>query len=178
MISPQILQWLQVEAAKSDQTTNVARLQALRREKSEMERLQRKLDLMYEDRLDGRISPSMYDRLASETCKQLETARQEEKLAEDGERVAVQTAVEWMAEISEAARQFSDESASGQNSFLRLVVGRASWQGGELRMSLKKPFEILRLSNSASVGDLRRLEETGPSFDNWRRGGDSNPRYP
>ena len=44
-------------------------------------------------------------------------------------------------------------------------------------MLLREPFQELRLSNSGSDRNSRDFDPNGSNFNNWRRGGDSNPRY-
>jgi site-specific DNA recombinase len=58
VIPREVLEWLQEELVASDLTERAAREQALRREQTELERLQSRLDVLYEDRLDGRIDAS------------------------------------------------------------------------------------------------------------------------
>jgi hypothetical protein len=61
---------------------------------------------------------------------------------------------------------------------LRIVLGTAIWQGGELRMSFQPPFEQLQLSNSASTRNGKAIPRNGVVFDNWRCRRDSNRRRP
>jgi hypothetical protein len=65
VIPPTILQWLEGKLVTSDQTEQAAREQALRRQQAEVERLQARLDVLYEDRLDGRIDAGVYDQKAA-----------------------------------------------------------------------------------------------------------------
>ena len=80
-----------------------------------------------------------------------------------------------MLRTSQAAEEFPDASGAEQRQLLRLVLKEASWKGGELRMSLREPFEKLRLSNSVTVTNYEGLRAKEAKFDNWRRDRDSNP---
>ena len=82
-----------------------------------------------------------------------------------------------MGLASKAAELFLEQTGVEQRKFLRLLLEEASWSGGELRMSLREPFEKLRLSNRATISDPNGLGGSGVNSDNWRRGRDSNPRY-
>ena len=66
VIGPEILAWLRDELITSDLTEHAARDQALRRYQGELDRLQRRLDTLYDDRLDGRIDGGRYDQKAAE----------------------------------------------------------------------------------------------------------------
>ena len=66
VIGPEIIEWLQDELITSDLTEQAAREQAVRRHQADLDRLQRRLDTLYEDRLDGRIDAARYDQKAGE----------------------------------------------------------------------------------------------------------------
>jgi hypothetical protein len=57
LVVPQgILDWLAQEVTNSDQTQEAARASAIKRGEGEPARLRHRLDTLYEDRLDGRIT--------------------------------------------------------------------------------------------------------------------------
>jgi site-specific DNA recombinase len=61
-----MIEWLRDELVSGDLTEQAAREQALRRYQADLARLQRRLDVLYEDRLDGRIDATRYDQKAGE----------------------------------------------------------------------------------------------------------------
>ena len=65
VIPSPILDWLQEEFVAGDLSERAANEQALRRDQAELDRLQNRLDVLYDDRLDGRIDASTYDRKAA-----------------------------------------------------------------------------------------------------------------
>jgi hypothetical protein len=90
----------------------------------------------------------------------------------------VKAAVNLVALTSKAADLFVEQCGAEQRKLLRLVLGEAIWQTGELRMSFQPPFEQLRLSNSASTTNHEPNMGGGAVSVNWRRGGDSQRRLP
>src|ERR1022692_3963981 len=70
-----VLDWLQAELITSDVNEQAAREQILRRDQAELERLQKRLDVLYDDRLDERIDASTYDKKAAEIRQQQEGVR-------------------------------------------------------------------------------------------------------
>ena len=78
--------------------------------------------------------------------------------------------------ISKGADLFEAQSACEQRKLLRVILGDAVWQGGELRLSFRQPFEELRLSNSASTRKESTADGDAAVSDIWRRERDSNPR--
>ena len=175
VVGPEILAWLQDDLITSDLTQQAAREQALRRYQAELDRLQRRLDTLYDDRLDGRIDGARYDQKAAEIQEDQQRIRA--KVSEcRGTLPPAEAAVNLLALTSRSADLFAEQSGAEQRKLLRLVLGDAIWQAGELRMSFQPPFEQLRLSNSTSTRNHTPNMARGGHFDNWRREWDSNPR--
>lgn len=124
--------------------------------------------MLYDDRLDGRIDAATYDRRAKEAKAQEQRIRQ--RLA-DAERVALppaSEAIDLMAVTSGAAERFLQQPAAEQRRLLNLIVKDASWKAGGLRMSLREPFEQLRVSNSASRAKGNHFDGDEGLFGMWR----------
>jgi hypothetical protein len=82
VIPPAVLTWLQAELVASDCTERAAREREVRGQQRELERLQTRLDVLYDDRLDGRIDAATYDRKAREVREQQQQrARQQASAA-------------------------------------------------------------------------------------------------
>ena len=168
IIPPAVLTWLQSELIDSDRTEQAARAEALRRQQKDEERLEARLDVLYEDRLDGRIDTATYDKKASDIREQLEQIRRRIYNTKAIAYPAVSEAVDLMALTSRAADLFLEQDGSEQRKLLHLVLQEASWKGGELRMCFREPFENIVLSNRASHTNGTELNAGGPNFDNWR----------
>ena len=111
-----ILDWLQEELVASDISERAAREQALRRDQAERDRLQDRLDVLYEDRLDGRIDAATYDRKAAEVRQQQDRVRR--RLAEVPALPSVSQAVDPIAVAAKAAEFSSNNRGpSNANSF-------------------------------------------------------------
>ena len=170
-----VLEWLQSELVESDRTAQAVRAQSLRRQHVELERVQARLDVLYEDRLDGRIDTATYDKKAVEIRGQKDQIQQKMRASETA-AVPIGQAVDLVTLTSTAADLFLKQEGSEQRRLLRVLLEEASWKGSELRMSLREPFEKLRLSNRTTGNDFNGFGGNEPNFDNWRRKRDSNPR--
>jgi DNA invertase Pin-like site-specific DNA recombinase len=168
IISPEIKQWLTTELMESAEADQRARTAAGRRDEAELERARARLNMLYEDRLDGRIDAATYDCKACAIRDEQLKIQQKIASAEAQALPPMQQAVETMLRTSQAAAEFPEASGAEQRRLLRLVLQEASWKGGELRMSLKEPFEELRLSNSVTVTNYEGLGAKEVKFDNWR----------
>ena len=177
LFPPEVLAWLQSEVLESDKTAGAARDQEIRRQRGELERLQSRLSVLYDDRLDGRIDTELYDAKAGEIRERIQQFRSRIRTAEDSMLLSATEAVNLMALASQTADLFIAQTGAEQRKLLHLVLGQASWKGGELRMSFRQPFEQLRLSNSITDSNHNPLDDAGSNSGNWRRGRDSNSRY-
>ncbi len=175
-----VLDWLQAELITSDVNEQAAREQILRRDQAELERLQKRLDVLYDDRLDERIDASTYDKKAAEIRQQQEGVRRRVAKTQAVALPPASQAVDLMTLTSKAADLFLEQPGAEQRKLLRLVLETASWKGEELRMSFRSPFSQLRLSNRATHTNNGQLGANESVSDIWRRKRDSNPRtsYP
>src|SRR4051794_17992593 len=102
--------------------------------KTELVRSQNRWDVLYEDRLDGRIDGPTYDRKSREIGEQQEQIR---RRIEDAAKRLVQRREE-MVDLtmlsSDIGKRFVDQTAAEKRKLLRLVLEQASWKGGVLQM--------------------------------------------
>jgi site-specific DNA recombinase len=151
ILTPAVLQWLTGGLVESEEANQTARARELRSAQEEFERRRRRLELMYEDRLDGRIDAAGYDRKAKEIREQQVRIQERITNAEAIQLAPTCQAIELMVRTSNVAQEFLKNSAARQRGLLQFVLQAATWKAGELRMSLRQPFEKLRLSNSATA---------------------------
>ncbi len=168
VVPPAVLAWMQSELVVSDRTEEAARAQTARRQQMELERLQARMDVLYDDRLDGRIDAATYDKKAGEIREQQEQIRQKIRTIEAMTLPSASEADDLMMLTSKAADLYVAQTGAEQRKLLHLVLKEASWKGGELRMLLREPFQELRLSNSGSDRNCKEFGPSGPDFDNWR----------
>jgi len=157
-----------VEVVASDQAEAAGREHTFRRYQSELQRLQSRLDVLYEDRLDRRIDGDTYDEKAGNIRKQQQQIRLKMRLAEAPVLLPTNQAIDLLAMMSRAAELFVHQSSTHQRQLLRLVLQEASWKMGELRMSLREPFQQLRLSNQEMSLGCNNLHDQSRDFDNWQ----------
>ena len=158
VIPPGVLEWLQEAVGESDLTQQVAREREIKRMEEQHRRIEAKLEAMYEDRLDGRITPEMYDRKTSELRSQAAELASRVSAVRAAAPAPVEEAIDVMDLTSRAADLFLIQPPQEKQRFLRLVLKSASWKGGELRTEFEEPFETLRRSNQLSV---RKYGENG-----------------
>jgi len=143
VIPPAMLRWLEGELIDSDKGERTALAERAGRYQGELSRCQGRLNLLYEDRLDGRIDLHTYDRKAQEYRQQEAQLRSKIDEIEATAAQAREDRVDLAMLVGDVGNMFRDQSATEQRRLLHLVLLEASWKGGVLRMSLREPFAML-----------------------------------
>jgi hypothetical protein len=84
--------------------------------------------------------------------------RQRTQLGDTAPVASASDALNFIANISEAANRFAEHDSGKRRDFLRWILQKAEWKGGELRVSFKTPFQELRLSNSVTTCNPNSLQ--------------------
>ena len=137
-------------------------------------RLSSKLDVLYDDRLEGRISPEMYDRKALEYQNQTTALGRRIEEIRAGAPAPAQGAIDVMALTSRSAGLFLIQPPHEKQAFLRLVLKSAAWRHGELQIQFEEPFENLRRSNQLSGRKDNEIGDGTTRNQIWLPGMDSN----
>jgi site-specific DNA recombinase len=176
VIPPEIIMWLQDELVTKDMKEQAEREQTMRRYEAERDRIQARLDILYEDRLDRRIDASTYDKKAGEMREGQRRFLTKMTQCQSATPAPATEALDLMSLTSKAAALFTNQTSAEKRRLLRLILEQATWRAGELRMCFREPFECLRLSNSASATSDGHFAADEHVSGIWRRERDSNPR--
>jgi site-specific DNA recombinase len=154
--------------------------EALTRLSAEHAQLQNRLDQMYVDKLDGKISESFYERKAFEWRAEQDRIAEAIQRHRSADRSYADSGVRLLRLASGAHTEFVSQGSDGKRALLQLVVSNSSWKEGRLAVELNQPFDSIlkeaQKARQADAEDMARRVKT-PNFDNWRRGRDSNSRW-
>lgn len=147
-----ILEWVKQALREShaavlqEQTESIERLISLER------KLQARVDAMYIDKLDGRITSDFFDnkcaewRAEQQACLvQIQNLRSTDKsYIEDGVRIL---------ELSQNARKLFDKQNSAEKRrLLDFVVSNSTWKDGKLSVTYRQPFDLIAETTLRSDG--------------------------
>jgi DNA invertase Pin-like site-specific DNA recombinase len=138
-----VLAWIKQALRQSHADERREHEQAIARLQAEQTKLQRRIDAMYEDKLDGVIDEAFFKRKADE-------ARTEQaKLSEQIERhqQANQNYIEDGARLldlaNRAAEIFERQPATEKRKLLRFVIAECRWKDGQFECGYRKPFDLI-----------------------------------
>ncbi len=142
-IKPEMRNWL-VQALKESHQEEVAYHQeTAQRLQEALKRVKDRLDQVYADKLDGKVS----ERFWLEKSRQWEIEQDRilgQITAHKGADLRyLNDGVRLLELASRAYELYSKQSAEEKNKFLKIMLSNCTLQGGTLRPTYKKPFDIL-----------------------------------
>lgn len=150
-VPPEIARWLEVAQVESERSVQAGYTQALRRHQEELQRLQGRQDMMYDDRLEGRIDAATYDQRCAQMQVQREQIREQMQNLNAAMPALTGEAVDLGQVMSQVGELFLEQSATEQHKLLRLVVKTASWKDGRLQIAMREPFAWLRRAPQPAI---------------------------
>lgn len=167
VIRQPVLDWLADAVLESDRTEQAAREQVIQRSRAKYDQLNARIETMYLDKLEGRITQEFFDKQAAAWRGEQEKILRQIHEVETTRPAPVEQAIDMMRLTSRAAELFLQQTAAEQRRLLRVVVKNATWQAGELRTTLFEPFDILRHSNRETYRKESQKNGSGQDFEIW-----------
>ena len=174
IIPSPILEWLGDVVLHSDRTEQAARAERIKKLKSRYDQIEARIETMYLDKLDGRITQEFFDKHAATMRRDQDGLQHKIQDVEDAAPAPVDQAIDMLRLTSRASELFIQQPASEQRRLLQTVVAKASWKGGSLQTDLFEPFEVLRHSNQESCRREKEKVGSGREMEIWLPGMDSN----
>ncbi len=122
------------------------RIETLDRLRADSDRLQQRLDKLYVDHLDGRITPDMHDRMAATWRDERARCQRQIDVLHNAEDAFVDDGVALLDLARNAHRTFNIQSQNAKNAALNLLVSNSTWANGELTVTFREPFGMLEES--------------------------------
>jgi site-specific DNA recombinase len=163
VIPPPVLDWLSDAVLASDRTEQAAREDSIKRLQSRHSQIEARIETMYFDKLDGRISQEFFDKQADGWRSERNGLVLKIQDIQNAAPVPIDQAVDLLNLTSRTSALFLQQPSSEQRRLLQLVVEKAAWKAGELQISLFEPFEILRRSNQES--HRKEKDNCGAGFE-------------
>ncbi len=158
----EVLVWVRdaLHASHADERREHA--DAIKRLQAEYNRLQRRIDAMYVDKLDGCIDAAFFERKASEW-----RGEQDRLLADIGRhQSADRSYMDEGVRILELARNarslFERQPAREKRRLLNFLLSNCSWDDGQITATFRQPFDMLA-ETTAAVGHARAAGEGKPA---------------
>jgi DNA invertase Pin-like site-specific DNA recombinase len=174
IIPPAILEWLDDAVLDSDRTEQAARAEGIKKLKTRSDQIDARIETMYMDKLEGRISQELFDKNASGWRREQDDLQRRIQDIEKTTPAPIDQAIDMLHLTSRASQLFLQQPASEQRRLLQTVVEKASWKDASLQIALFEPFENLRHSNQESSRKEREKTGSGRELGIWHPEPNSN----
>lgn len=139
----EVLDWMRRALRESQADEQRFREESVQRLQAEYNRLQRRIDVMYVDKLDGRIDARFFDQKQAEWRD--EQNRLMDSIAEhqQANESYISEGVMLLELANRASELFAKQPASEKRRLLDFVLSNCTWKGGELTPNFRQPFDMI-----------------------------------
>jgi len=162
-----ILDWLGGAVLDSDRTEQAARAETIKKLQARNGQIEARIETMYMDKLDGRITQEFFDKQAGIWRKEQDSVLRKIQDIQKATPAPVDQAIDMLSLTSRASEMFLQQSAAEQRRLLQAVVEKATWKNGALQTALFEPFQILRHSNQESYRKEKEKAGSGRDLGIW-----------
>ncbi|WP_380871852.1 hypothetical protein ACFB49_28030 [Sphingomonas sp. DBB INV C78] len=122
---------------RRDRDESVERLRA------EADRLQHRLDTLYLDKLDGRVTVEFHDRVSATWREERDRTLRDMESLHSAEDDLIDDGLALLDFARTAHNQFADQPLATKRRALNLILSNSSFAGGALTVTFREPFGIL-----------------------------------
>ena len=169
-LDQEVLSWITEALRSSHADERRFHDEAVSKLKADHQRVQNRLDVLYEDKLDGRIDGAFFDRKAKEFRTQQNTILKSIEDHQSANQSYMEEGIRILELASRAADLFEKQPAEEKRRLLNCVLKGASWKHGKLTGEFRQPFDMLAktaLSNSTSDSKENPNGASTGDFEIW-----------
>jgi DNA invertase Pin-like site-specific DNA recombinase len=130
-----VIEWIRMALQLSHADEMKHHAKAIARLQDEYERIQRRLDTAYEDRLDGRITAEFFERKAAVWREEQARTRQEIKVHEQADRSYVDQGIALLELVGKAVQLYQRQDANQRRALLDFLYLNSTWDGETLHVT-------------------------------------------
>ncbi len=137
---------------------------------AQYEKLQRRLDAMYEDKLDGRIDQDFYDRKSSAWKKEQDEILRKLERQQNANRSYLDEGVKLLELAQRAVILYEKQTVQEKRRIINFVCSNSLWKDGRLHPNYRQPFDILAETNLSHQKEKAVSPQRKSLFENWLPG--------
>jgi len=124
--------------------------------------LQKRLEAMYIDKLDGKVSHEYFDRQSEEWRDEQSKLSAEMAAHQNANVNYIDSGVRILELAQRAEMLYGNQTLHEKRRILRFVFSNSAWKDGRLEPAYKKPFDFLMENNRRFKKKKPHLQETQP----------------
>ncbi len=166
-LDAEVLDWVRTALKSSQEHEAQHHREALERLRTAFDRLQSRLEAMYVDKLDGKVSDEFYDARAAEWRAEQDRIKREIDAHEAANQSYLEIGVRVLELASKAHRLFVEQAPRERRRLLDLLVSNSSWANGRLAVEFRKPLDLLATTNQDSQSNEAAQVVPDGLFETW-----------
>jgi DNA invertase Pin-like site-specific DNA recombinase len=162
-----VIGWVKDALHASHAEERRAHDEAVRRLRSEHQRLQQRLDVMYVDKLDGKITADFYDRNAAQWRNEQDRLQQLVDEHQSANRSYIDQGIMLLELANNAYDLFQKQSAAEKRRLLNFVLSNCTWRDGTLKATYRQPFDLLAVTAKTAGKPFGSIGAEQPQNKEW-----------
>lgn len=143
---------------------------AIERLRAEADRLQKRIETMYVDKLDGHIEEGFYRRMQVQWRDERDRCLRDIERLHSADDSYIDSGVALLKLAKDAHRLFEIQDAGEKRRLLNFLLSNCSWANGQLTAAFKEPFDMLAETVSEANALERSQGAEKAQKTNWLRG--------
>ena len=139
----EVLAWVRDALHASHGDKRREQEEAIARLRAEWDRLQKRLDAMYVDKLDGRVDAAFFDKMSAEWREEQDRCQREIDRHQDADKSYMDDGVQILELARNAQRLFERQEPRQKRRLLNFVLSNCIWEDGEVVATFRQPFDLL-----------------------------------
>ena len=139
----EVLEWVRDALHASHRDERRDHEEAIKRLQAEYDRLQRRIDAMYIDKLDGKIGGDFFDSMAGQWREEQSRCLRDIERHQEAEQSYMDEGVRILELARNARALFERQPAREKRRLLNFVLSNCSWKDGEVLATFRQPFDLL-----------------------------------
>ena len=172
----EVLAWICQALKQSNADKHQFHQEAVDRLQAEYKRLENRINAMYVDKLDRKITDQFFDTMSREWRHEQSRLLDTIKEHQTASQIYINEGIMLLELAQNAHSLFVKQSAQEKRRLLDYLISNSVWDGAELTTAFKQPFDIIAKATmiefTASASEGLKI----PIFENWLPGPDSNQR--
>lgn len=160
-LDEEILQWMLKALRESHKDKKEYHDSAVAILEDQQRKLRDRLDAMYVDKLDGKISAEFFEQRSDEWRRELEEIERKRAAHFAADDSYIEEGAKLIELVQRAVILYEKQESHEKRRLLNFVLSNSIWRDGKLQPNYRKPFDSLVLAN-AETKKARHLLGTEP----------------
>ena len=173
-IDEDVLDWIVAALKESHADEQKFHSECMATLQNQNEKLQRRLDAMYEDKLDGRIDQAFYDRKSAAWKMEQDELLRKIEHHQNASRSYKDEGVKLFELAQQAVMLYEKQNGQKKRQLINFLCSNSIWKDEKLHPNYRQPFDILVENNIVYQKEKANFPQKNDLFNFWLPSTDLN----